>query len=355
MYTVATTKEPEADRAPRRALESADELNSISMSHVVLLGAGASRAAFPSGDKEGRRLPVMSDLVELLDLKPLLKEHGVEEPQIENFEEVFASLYEHDAAAPLVRQLERRVRDYFASLELPTEATIYDRLILALRPRDIIATFNWDPLLYLAYQRNATLQRLPRVVALHGSVAVGACVRHRWHGFRWATCGECRQPYDAVQLLYPVRQKNYQADGFIAGQWEALRAFMKHAYWITIFGYSAPETDVEALQLLKNMATENSLREWGDVEIIDIKPHDELHTKWKPFFVRGHYSLLARFEDSVLARYPRRSTETLWLHSMLLQPQTPRPFPQTDDLSLLQEFASELISEESDDTRSYAG
>jgi len=297
----------------------------------------------------------MADLVALLDLKPLLKEHGLEESQTDNFEALFASIYEHDPATPLVRELERRVRDYFASLEIPHEATIYDRLILSLQPRDIIATFNWDPLLYLAYQRNASLQRLPNIVALHGSVAVGACVRHRWHGFRWASCGECHQPYDAVQLLYPIRQKNYQADGFIAGQWETLRAYMKRAYWITIFGYSAPETDVEALQLLTEMATENSLREWGDVEIIDIKPHEELQAKWKPFFVRGHYRLLSRFEDSILARYPRRSAETLWSHTMLLQPQTPRPFPQTDDLSALQWFASDLIAEESDGADSDVG
>ena len=120
-------------------------------------------------------------------------------------------------------------------------------------------------------------------------------MKHRWHGFRWGRCGECREPYEAVQLFYPVWQKNYQADGFVADQWETLRAFMKHAYWITIFGYSAPATDVEALQLLNDMATENSLRAWGDVEIIDIKEQHELHEKWKPLFVRGHYSLLSRF------------------------------------------------------------
>ena len=34
--------------------------------HAVLLGAGASRAAFPSGDAGGRQLPVMSDLVDVV-------------------------------------------------------------------------------------------------------------------------------------------------------------------------------------------------------------------------------------------------------------------------------------------------
>lgn len=31
--------------------------------HVVLLGAGASRAAFPSGEETGKHLPLMNDFV----------------------------------------------------------------------------------------------------------------------------------------------------------------------------------------------------------------------------------------------------------------------------------------------------
>ena len=31
--------------------------------HVVILGAGASLAAFPDGDKNGRKLPLMNDIV----------------------------------------------------------------------------------------------------------------------------------------------------------------------------------------------------------------------------------------------------------------------------------------------------
>jgi hypothetical protein len=39
-------------------------------------------------------------------------------------------------------------------LKLPEEATIYDYLVLSLRSPDIIATFNWDPFLYQAFERN---------------------------------------------------------------------------------------------------------------------------------------------------------------------------------------------------------
>ena len=40
--------------------------------HVVILGAGASLAAFPNGDKNGRQLPLMNNLVEVVGLRSLL-------------------------------------------------------------------------------------------------------------------------------------------------------------------------------------------------------------------------------------------------------------------------------------------
>ena len=37
--------------------------------HIVILGAGASIAAFPDGDVNGNRLPTMDNLVEMLGLQ----------------------------------------------------------------------------------------------------------------------------------------------------------------------------------------------------------------------------------------------------------------------------------------------
>ncbi|MBU4399752.1 MAG: hypothetical protein KKE86_10510, partial [Planctomycetes bacterium] len=44
--------------------------------HVVILGAGASLAACPNGDALGRQLPLMANLVEILDLKDLIAGTG---------------------------------------------------------------------------------------------------------------------------------------------------------------------------------------------------------------------------------------------------------------------------------------
>lgn len=52
--------------------------------------------------------------------------------------------------------------------------------------------------------------------------------------------------------MYPVDQKDYNSDPFIKGQWDALANKLKIAERVTVFGYSAPKTDIEAIELLQN-------------------------------------------------------------------------------------------------------
>jgi hypothetical protein len=44
--------------------------------HVVILGAGASRACCPSGDRNGRKLPLMADFVESVGLEDIIRASG---------------------------------------------------------------------------------------------------------------------------------------------------------------------------------------------------------------------------------------------------------------------------------------
>jgi hypothetical protein len=67
--------------------------------HVVLLGAGASLAAFPSGDAHGRKLPLMRNIVKVVGLGALLADHGVHE-NYENFEVLYDSLATNNTIAP---------------------------------------------------------------------------------------------------------------------------------------------------------------------------------------------------------------------------------------------------------------
>ena len=133
----------------------ADEIADVSIGrpHVVILGAGASRAALPTGDRQRRRLPAMTDFVEVVGLQQMLDEAGIEWRN-RNFEDVHSDLFSQSGQKALSGSVERAVFEYFAVLELPEHPTIYDRLVLSLRPKDIIATFNWDPFLIQALQRN---------------------------------------------------------------------------------------------------------------------------------------------------------------------------------------------------------
>src|ERR1700674_3429783 len=84
--------------------------------HVFLLGAGASRAAFPNGDANGKHLPLMDDLVETINLAPALLAHGVRWTG-GNFEELYARLATDHRFHDLTIQIEERVQQYFAGIQ----------------------------------------------------------------------------------------------------------------------------------------------------------------------------------------------------------------------------------------------
>ena len=52
---------------------------SIKRPHLVLLGAGASLAAFPNGEKNGMEMPLMNNFVETVDgLSDYLNKYGID-------------------------------------------------------------------------------------------------------------------------------------------------------------------------------------------------------------------------------------------------------------------------------------
>ena len=77
-----------------------------------------------------------------------------------------------------MKEIEKRIDAYFSSLRIPREATKYDFLLLSLREKDAIFTFNWDPFLFDAYKRNAHIASLPEIFFLHGNVRIGICPNH---------------------------------------------------------------------------------------------------------------------------------------------------------------------------------
>jgi hypothetical protein len=245
--------------------------------HLVIPGAGATMAAFPNGDKNGRKLPLMRNIVEVCGIQRILNRHGIVYSS-DNFEAFFSQLVTHGRHPHAVREIEQAIFDYFGAMELPAEPTLYDHLVLSLRPKDVIATFNWDPFLVQAMARNQTFTPMPISLFLHGNVAVGHCMRHKPAsvGCRGGRCKQCGEILEASRLLYPVAQKDYNSDPFIAKVWDLVQQVLRRAFVVTFFGYSAPKTDVEAIELLKTGWGPPTSRVMEEIEIIDIKNEDEL-------------------------------------------------------------------------------
>lgn len=314
--------------------------------HVVILGAGASLAACPQGDKYGRKLPLMSNFVKTLRLEQLLSDNGVDYKG-KNFEELYDGLYQHPAIYQgLLIKIENCIRGYFSQLRLPDAVTLYDELLLSLRKKDIIATFNWDPLLLQAYQRNSKIKELPEIVFLHGNVGVGICIKDRVRGNIGNRCSKCDEIFEKSQLLFPIRDKSYNQNPFIEGEWRELEAHLQYAFMLTIFGYSAPVVDIDAVALMKRAWSLNGARELAQVEIIDIKNKKGLLGTWKDFITSHHYTVCRRVSQSDIFQYPRRSCEGLAWAVLQNDPWNEKPLPRFRRLNKLQDWVQPLVSQE---------
>lgn len=322
-----------------------DAENRTNAPHLVILGAGASRAVAPDGDLNGRMLPVMNDLVQVTGINTVLDQNGVNWKG-RNFEVLYEEMVSNTLLEPLVVQIENHIREYFSDIRIPTPATVYDRLLLSLRRKDVVATFNWDPMLAQAFIRNRVVGSLPNILFLHGNVSIGLCTKHGKKGFMIDPCTQCGELLQPVRLLYPTSTKNYADDPFIKDEWSRFEHSLKNAYMISIFGYSAPVTDVEARRVMLDTWHQNEMNEFGEIEIIDIREKLDIEQSWGKFFVRDHYGLHQQFSNTFIACHPRRSCDAFASASLRLTPLEQTPLPDTDSLATLQEWATHLIREE---------
>ena len=292
--------------------------------HVVVLGAGASIAStMRNSEKSGKKLPAMNNFVEVIGLQDII-EKIPQELKSDNFETLYANLHKANPGGDEIREIEKRIKDYFGDMVLPDEPTIYDYLVLSLRSKDIIATFNWDPFLYQAWIRNLKFTNdLPYLSFLHGNVAIGYSAEEKRCGPAGMYSKATGDYFEPTKLLYPIEQKNYTNDEFISIEWDRLKWWLSKesgAVRATIFGYGAPASDVEAVSLLSNAWGPSDERNMEQFEIIDISEEDELRKRWDKFTHSHHYDIVNNYFHSSLARNPRRTSESYFSHYL---PATP--------------------------------
>lgn len=265
--------------------------------HVVLLGAGASMAALPNGDKNGRKISAMSGFIQKLGMEGVLSSINLK-TKSDNLEDIYMEMYDRDDCTQARLNLEERIYNYFVDFVIPDGPTVYDFLMLSLTRKDLIASFNWDPLLVQAYLRCVKItDNLPQLAFLHGNVAVGFCDSCNVMGTTFMECPHCGKHLMPVKLLYPIRNKDYASIKAVEKSWKSLQNALEVAYMVTIFGYSAPKSDAAAIAMLKQAWGNVTDRKFEEIEIIDIRNEDDVVKSWENFIHTHHYSVHNSFSN----------------------------------------------------------
>jgi len=286
----------------------------------------------------------MSDFVEVVGLQQIIQEMGYSEK--ENFETIYSELYKRGMAKEL-DFLDDYIHNYFSKYTLPSEVTLYDLLLLSLRRKGFIVTFNWDPLLSQAYKRWRHLGNvLPQMIFLHGNVSISVNDGLRSAKFTSDLLVKDNE-FEPSKLLFPIENKNYNSDPFIQAQWRMCEWAFERAYMVTVYGYIAPKTDVEARSLLLNAWTKNTTKTLSEFDIIDIASRDEVQKSWDEFIVRDHGSITQSFEHNYLTKHPRRTCEAFAFATLQQDPWREDAFPKSSNLEDLENWITPLIAEES--------
>jgi len=278
--------------------------------HLVILGSGATKAVIPKGDKNGKKTACMDNFLKELRLENILDNVDLK-CKSNNIEDIYSELWEREDCVSVKDNLEKKIYEYFKSLEIPDTPILYDLLLLSLRETDCIASFNWDDILIQAYQRVCRITtKLPQLVFLHGNVSAGGCPDDHEYGRIPRCCHVCDQEYIPSPLLYPIKNKDYTLNRFIKTQWEIFEYFIRKSGKITTWGYNAPSSDIEAKEKME-IAFSTQIRLWQEFEIIDTADENVLNNNWSYFGEKthDHLRIVKSFFKSSLAEFPRRSVE----------------------------------------------
>lgn len=280
--------------------------------HVCILGAGATMAAIPNGDFYGNKSSVMNHFIENLGLTEILKKAPITTSST-NFEDIYSEMDARSDCFLYKNVLEDRVINYFGNLRIPETPTVYDYLVASLRSKDYIFSFNWDPLLIQAHRRVSEItDDLPLLVFLHGNVGMKICSKcNQLQSVENSHCCECGcKVFNAPKILFPIKNKDYTSSPYIKTAWKALLNVISSCTYLTVFGYSAPKSDSNAVEAMQ-LAFDSNFRKFDRIEIIDTAPKDVVYDSWSHFFhsTNDHYNIVDSFWDSSFVEFPRRTIE----------------------------------------------
>ncbi len=210
--------------------------------------------------------------------------------------------------------------------------------------KDAIISFNWDPFLIQAYRRNIDVGNLPQLIFPHGNIRVGICYDCKIKGYANSLCNNCFKPFSNMPLLFPVNKKNYCDNGIIENEWNIAKNYLSRAAGVTIFGYRAPETDVEAYELLKSSYQKSNTTIIAPFTIINLaKNEQEQKAKWKEIYDEQMIHYTDDFRNTILWKSPRLSLETVFDAIFQRRPRhIEKSFKDFDNLEELQSFVKTI-------------
>ena len=91
--------------------------------HTVILGAGATIAAIPNGDKNGNKSSVMDGLIDRLGFNQILSDVDLH-TKSDNLEDIYSELFSRPECKSVCDMLEYAIYRYFEELELPDQPTV---------------------------------------------------------------------------------------------------------------------------------------------------------------------------------------------------------------------------------------
>ena len=283
--------------------------------HLVILGAGSTIATIPNGDKNGEFGYTLANLLNDKCFTSFVKKAQAKGFLTSDVEDLCNQLCKEDK--PLYDEFETLVRKKYASLELPEEFTILDRLVLSLTPNDAIVSFNWDDLLIQAYQRMSEFvpeKMLPVLAFPHGNAQ--AVYNNKHYTSKRIVTGA---NWIDSPLNMPVDEVDYKSDIFIGSQWNILDFFMRNAQMITFFGYSGPSSDELDLQHLDELFAKNKICDKIEIIDKDLDTAMEVAKRLVRFKMQSNWLYpCADFWHSTIAKHPRRTLSVLdnWNYSV---------------------------------------
>jgi hypothetical protein len=119
----------------------------------------------------------------------------------------------------------------------------------------------------------------------------------------------------------------------------------------TIFGYSGPKTDQEAIKAMQEAWGSKYDRNMEQTEFITHQSEKEINDAWERFIHSHHYEVHDDFCESWIAKHPRRTGEAYFSQYIDSQFINDNPIPKDAEFTALWDWFEKLRDAEDSDRK----